>query len=285
MGKSLEQDARQKAFKSVDGCADGVLTLDLVLRHHHQCYKHLFLASLDIAKAFDSVSHTTIQAALRGKGVPPPMLQYLHFVYDQSTTKLKGDTWSSHSIKPLCGVKQGDPLSPLIFNCVIDWLLHYLPSEIGSTIGETNINAIAFADDLVLFASTERGLQSLIDVAHTFITSCGMTINTAKSSTIAIKNVPHAKRSVVVPGIVFSIGGDKIKSLKRSDTWTYLGITFTPGGKVSTAPALSITSQLDKLTRAPLKPQQRLFGLRVMILPKYYHQLVWRHANIDVGQS
>lgn len=57
-------------------------------------------------------------------------------------------------MRPTTGVKQGDPLSPLLFNLVIDRLLRSLPEEIGATLGEGQINAIAFADDLILLANT-----------------------------------------------------------------------------------------------------------------------------------
>jgi len=59
MADKIKLDQRQRAFKPTDRCSDSVFLLDLVLRYHH-CHKPLFMASLDIAKAFDSVSHSTI---------------------------------------------------------------------------------------------------------------------------------------------------------------------------------------------------------------------------------
>ena len=51
-------------------------------------------------------------------------------------------------IKMARGVKQGDPLSPILFNLVIDELLDNLPGDLGVTIEESRCNSLAFADDL-----------------------------------------------------------------------------------------------------------------------------------------
>jgi len=71
----LDIDPRQRAFRSTDGCADNTFLLDTLLRYHRKKYKPLYMAALDISKAFDSVSHPAIIATLRNIGVPPPMVE------------------------------------------------------------------------------------------------------------------------------------------------------------------------------------------------------------------
>lgn len=61
-------DKRQKAFLPTDGCAS--------------------MASVDIAKAFDSVSHKTIQDSLLIKGAPSPLVEYIMDTYERSSTVL-----------------------------------------------------------------------------------------------------------------------------------------------------------------------------------------------------
>jgi len=73
MGHNICLDQRQRAFRPTDGCSDNIFLLDMVLRYHHRSHKPLFMASLDIAKAFDSVSHKTIEETLIVKGVLAPM--------------------------------------------------------------------------------------------------------------------------------------------------------------------------------------------------------------------
>jgi len=282
LSRSVQLDSRQKAFRPIDGCSENVFLMDFALRYCRQNFKPLFMASLDVAKAFDSVTHNTIVDILRSAGVPTPMVDYIAWIYEKSVTRLHCENWESQSIHPTCGVKQGDPLSPIIFNLVIDRLFSKLPSEIGLKVGEVSLNAIGFADDLVLFATTPKGLQTLLDTAASYLQSCGLCVNAAKCFTVVLRNVPKEKKSVIDARRAFSCLGRAIPALKRSDEWKYLGVPFTPEGRLMGNPLDQLRKDLSVLSAAPLKPQQRMFALRTMVLPSLYHQLVLGKTNISL---
>lgn len=282
MARRVQLDQRQRAFRPTDGCSDNIFLLDLILRYHHKHHKPLFVASLDIAKAFDSVSHGTIEETLTVMGIPPPMQSYIIDGYQRGTTALCCNSWTSTSIHPACGVKQGDPMSPIIFNMVIDRLLRRLPQDIGVRIGDSLINAAAFADDMLLFASTPLGLQTLLNKATKFLAGCGLHVNASKCMTISLRNVPHEKKTVVDRDTVFLCGNRVLPALKRTDEWSYLGIPFTPEGRVRLDLTKRLQTALQKLTAAPLKPQQRLFGLKIMVLPGIFHQAELGNINVSV---
>ncbi|KAK9301897.1 hypothetical protein QLX08_005895 [Tetragonisca angustula] len=64
---------KQKAFLLRDGCTENIFHLDLILNYHRQHFKPLYMACMNIAKAFDSVSHKTIEEILNMKGLLLPM--------------------------------------------------------------------------------------------------------------------------------------------------------------------------------------------------------------------
>lgn len=270
----IEMDERQRAFRKTNGCAENIALLDMVLTQHRKKTKKLFLAVIDMAKAFDSISINAIINILRAKGLPDAMVNYLRAIYDSSETVIDHAGWCSARIHPTCGVKQGDPLSPILFNLVIDAMLKQIPKEIGAEMEGSIINVLAFADDLVLMASTEKGLQTLMDNTAEFLKNCGLEINQGKSSTIAIKTIPKMKKIAIDPYCTFKIQGTTLRALKRTDEWEYLGVLFTSEGASKQNQIEILEKQLTSISKAPLKPQQRMWALRNVLIPGLTYKLV-----------
>lgn len=265
--KVVPLDPRQRGFRESDGCAENVMLLDMTIRYHHERRRKMSLALLDMAKAFDSVSFESMREVLTTKGIPAPFIDYFMTHLEDSFTVLQHGDWQSGRIHPTCGVKQGDPLSPPVFNFIMDEMLKRLPEEIGVNLDGLFVNAMAFADDLSLVANTEQGLQILINEATSFLGLCGLRANPNKCVTLAIKTIPKEKKTAIDPSTRFKIGNAMIPSLKRTDEWVYLGIKFNANGRLISDAKPKLVKDLELLTKAPLKPQQRLWALKVIVIP------------------
>lgn len=66
-------------------------------------------------------------------------------------------------VKPTTGLRQGDPLSPNRFSLLLDKYLAATDTNITFSSGDICLDAMAFAEELPVFASTRRGLQERLD--------------------------------------------------------------------------------------------------------------------------
>ena len=70
------------------------------------------------------------------------------------------------------GVKQGDPLSPILFNAVLEKMFRtikakWVDSKTGIDFGHRRLANLRFADDILLIAPSLQKLKDMIrDLAH-----------------------------------------------------------------------------------------------------------------------
>ncbi|KAL7053298.1 hypothetical protein AAHC03_025514 [Spirometra sp. Aus1] len=239
-----------------------------MLRHAVSAPRSIAVAVLDVAKAFDSVNHDTLLRAAVAHGAPPLLLNLLSSSYSRTTTHIF-DT----ELRCLRGVRQGDPLSPLLFSCALSEAISYSDQQLGFELDGVTVDRIAYADDLVLFAESPHRLQQRLDGLANGLSLAGMVLNSAKCVSFYLQALGKEK-STCLQLCDVSIGGMVLRSLGPTDTFDYLGEPFSYRGKVTVGHRPVLHKMLEKITRAPLKPQQRLTLLKRHCLPKLLHQLV-----------
>ncbi|RLJ22878.1 hypothetical protein DJ031_00040 [bacterium endosymbiont of Escarpia laminata] len=265
---------RQKAFRRGDGLSDNTHILRNVISNRQTRCQATAVAFLDVSKAFDSVSHDSILLAATSAGIPRPLVGYIRSLYQRPTTRLRVNGELSQEISVNRGVRQGDPLSPVLFNAVIDLALRHLDPSIGVPVGNEVLSCLAFADDLVLLAKTPRGLQSQYSKVEKALGLSGLALNAQKSATIRIDVLGKSKQWSCNPtDFLVSRGGDLIKALSISEGYRYLG-NLVGAGRLASTTLESVKKGVEELSRAPLKPEQRMFILRCHLLPSLLHRAV-----------
>jgi hypothetical protein len=84
------------------------------------------IISINAEKAFDKIQHHFMIKALRKLGIKRMYLNIVKAIYDKPTAKI---ILNSEKLKPFplkSGVRQGCPLSPLLFNIVLEFLAEQL---------------------------------------------------------------------------------------------------------------------------------------------------------------
>ncbi len=137
-----------------------------------------FLFLLDTQKAFDSIDHDWIFCVLKHLSFPNWLIRFVKgMLSDVFVSPCFGKT-TSIRIPINRGVKQGCPLSPLLFIIAYDPLLYYLSAI-------PNIQCFAFADDLAITTDSVRAIYPALSVIDAFSAISGLGINKDKSCVIA----------------------------------------------------------------------------------------------------
>jgi hypothetical protein len=88
------------------------------------------------------------------------------------------------------GVKQGCPLSPLLFGLFIDGLekqLNALEGDAPPMLGQLAVRLLLYADDLALMSHTPAGLQKQLDVLQAFCCKRQLTVNVKKTKVVVFE--------------------------------------------------------------------------------------------------
>ncbi|KAK9719147.1 Reverse transcriptase (RNA-dependent DNA polymerase) [Popillia japonica] len=226
------------------------------------------VVSLDVRKAFDTVSHSSICRALQRLGIDEGTSNYITASLSDSTTTIRvGPGSQTRKICIRRGVKQGDPLSPFLFNAVLDELLCSLQSTpgIGGTIGEEKIPVLAFADDLLLLEDNDVLLPTTLATVANFFRLRGMSLNAKKSVSISVAAsggvcIPRTKPFLRVDNVLLPV-------TDRMQTFRYLGHFFGLSGAAKPT-VYNLSRWLKCVEAAPLKPEQKLSLIREHVVPE-----------------
>jgi len=222
------------------------------------------------------VSHESVVKAAERIGFPPALLSYIRCLYTGGMTQLRVGQSLGGLIHPGRGVRQGDPLSPLLFSAVMHWVLSQLDDRLGLEEEEgVRVNHLAFADDVALVSSSPEAMRRLLCELQGGMREVGLRPNQAKSASLRIAVSGKAKKWFCPPEPYLSLDWAAVTTIDIVGSYRYLGIKAGAGSlRTGTEVTRKVEEGIRQLSKAPLKPQQRLFFLRVHLLRSLYHELV-----------
>jgi hypothetical protein len=215
----------QAGFRRDRGTPDNAFILNHVIeryrsRKEHEGKREVYTAFIDFRKAYDSVDRSLLWECLRSLGLHGRIMDNLIEMYTGVKLRVRVGGQLSEEFPSDIGVKQGDPLSPLLFGLFIDRLERVLNECMltgGVKVGSTLLRLLLYADDLVLFAESAAELQDMLDQLHQFCVCNSMTVNIKKSEVVVFNRMTQ-------PGQVrIRYNGADMKVV---DMFVYLGMVY-----------------------------------------------------------
>ena len=116
------------------------------------------IVSIDAEKAFDKIQHSFRIKTLQKVGVEGTYLNIIKAIYDKPTANiLSGEKLKTFPLRS--GKRQGFPLSPLLFNIVLEVLATAIREEKeikGIQIEKEEVKPSLFADDMMLYIENPK---------------------------------------------------------------------------------------------------------------------------------
>ena len=110
-----------------------------------------------------------------------PYVELIKHIYESATSVIMTDK-TSESFKIERGVRQGDPVSPKLFNAVLEDIFRRLNWEDrGVKINEKRLNHLRFADDIMTISETAEETEVMLTELNTESKKDGMKMHMGKT--------------------------------------------------------------------------------------------------------
>ncbi|KAH9273269.1 hypothetical protein BASA83_004260 [Batrachochytrium salamandrivorans] len=150
----------QAGFRKREECVGQVVSLVDIIQRRQNAGLNTHVLFIDIRKAFDTVPVGALLWKLQNMGFPRRTLAFLKALYTSSSARARAGSLLSDPFPVQRGVRQGCPLSGLLFNLFINDILDGVaPITVPGLSRDTNpIRGLMYADDVAVFADSEQSL-------------------------------------------------------------------------------------------------------------------------------
>ena len=141
------------------------------------------LICLDFEKAFDSVNWYFMLSALKKFNFGDNFIRWVEILYNDPTISVKNNGHISSKFKAERGIRQGCPVSALLFILVVEIMaikIRECQDIKGFDISDCNIKLTQYADDTTLMLSNVESIKHAIHIISSFSELSGLKLNIDK---------------------------------------------------------------------------------------------------------
>ena len=225
----------QAGFRKNYSTIDHTFVFSMLYEKSEEFNLNTWIAAIDFKKAFDSIDQEYLWKALKEQNVPSGCIRILRSLYAGQSAQVKTDVLS-RNFGIHRGTKQGDPLSSLLFNALLERVMtkvkpSFVEKKYGVQMGlgsadsknETRLTNLRFADDVLVVGSSLKQVTEMLQLLQAETGKCGLELHPEKTKIISSTNRQNRPRNKYT-----HVGDMKIEILARTGTLKYLGrqITF-----------------------------------------------------------
>jgi hypothetical protein len=190
---------------------EGVVIVHKTIHELHRKKLDGVLLKIDFEKTYDKVNLSVLQQASCMKGFDPKWCRGIKDFVSKGSVGIKVNDVTGHYFQTQKGLRQGDPLSPILFNIVADMLAILIArvKEDGQVEGliphlvDGGVSILQNADDTILFMkpNLEKALNMKL-IFCIFEQLSGLNINFHKSEIFCLEKLNKYKISIGISLVV-----------------------------------------------------------------------------------
>lgn len=255
----------QGGYKKKRWTVDNAFTLSCQIQTALNQKEHLYVLFVDYSKCFDLISREGLWYKLVKEGLSGKCIKILKSIYEKVSMHLKYKGEVGHEITSKVGLKQGCPLSGILWSLYANDCANALSEGLDPSGRNIAYGTLMFADDTAIFARNADTMKTLISNLEKYTFKWGLQVNLEKTKMVLFRH-GAGKRKIKNLQVNFTFSNEIIG---YEDTYCYLGITFHRAGKWTDQvegaktkgrrSSLQLREKLRKLHGLPTKEITNLF--------------------------
>lgn len=238
LSRALESSGKlskcQAGFRAAEEGIGQVAALYEIARRRAINTQETYALFLDFKKAYDTVPHEALFRKLELVGIKGTTLEFIKGLYRDSTCAVRRcDGTPGETFPLLRGLRQGCPLSPILFTIFINDIFDDLAEGSGVSVPglNTRVPGLLFADDTAVLADTPEILLTMYITVKEWAIRNDMSFGVDKCGLMKFLGYDGSEEQGMTEGLaafadqpLFEYGGERIPIVSR---YTYLGMILT----------------------------------------------------------
>ena len=195
----------QCGFRANRSTIDMIFAARQLLEKSREQHRSLYVAFIDLSKAFNSVDRNLLWKVLEKAGCTKRFVNLVRCLHDGMTVRIRIGNDLSEPFEVSRGVKQGCVLAPVLFNIYVQCITRLLALSLDQNcqinlnyrsdrnlfdhrkmkaktkVTQTKLLELQYADDCAMVADSIESLQSVLSHTSAFYQKLGLNINIGKT--------------------------------------------------------------------------------------------------------
>ena len=219
----------QCGFRKGRGCVDQIFTLRIQSEKAREYNTSLYLAFVDLRKAYDSVSCEALWMVLEKRcHLPCKLVRILKSLHERTKGAVRAYGKVSSEFDVTTGVRQGDVLAPVLFNLFLDAVIAATLSKHhgsgirmlydldGPLVGNrkkmrrsVSVRDLEYADDMALVCDSMDALEDILRALDASCLGMVLAINPKKTKLMVVH--PTSSSSTTFRPVLLGAGREPIE--------------------------------------------------------------------------